>query len=158
MCSDPQDQEWRDSKFTSDVETPLKETETSKRHTETVESSTGAAADGATDEPNSTSTEGDDKPSSLGEAPKPLAAIAKEHGGDAGNIQTESESSSAKSKDTNTSEAKEEDHESKGTGEQYVKTTGLAADGGDFDATKPGAGREADRKTYPHQTLLSASY
>lgn len=33
-----------------------------------------------------------------------------------------------------------------GTGEQYVKSTGLAADGGDFDATKPGAGREADRK------------
>lgn len=32
-----------------------------------------------------------------------------------------------------------------GTGEQYVKSTGLAADGGNFDATKPGAGREADR-------------
>jgi len=32
-----------------------------------------------------------------------------------------------------------------GTGEQWVKTSGLAADGGDFDATKPGAGREADR-------------
>ncbi|MCJ1341317.1 hypothetical protein MMC09_006613 [Bachmanniomyces sp. S44760] len=34
---------------------------------------------------------------------------------------------------------------SEGTGEQWVKTSGLAADGGDFDATKPGAGREADR-------------
>ncbi|KAI9849545.1 MAG: hypothetical protein M1838_000128 [Thelocarpon superellum] len=33
----------------------------------------------------------------------------------------------------------------KGTGEQWVKTSGVAADGGDFDATKPGAGREADR-------------
>ncbi|KAL9121029.1 MAG: hypothetical protein Q9187_002415 [Circinaria calcarea] len=32
-----------------------------------------------------------------------------------------------------------------GTGEKYVKTTGMAADGGDFDAAKPGAGREADR-------------
>jgi len=32
-----------------------------------------------------------------------------------------------------------------GTGEQWVKTTGIAADGGDFDATKPGAGREANR-------------
>jgi hypothetical protein len=31
-----------------------------------------------------------------------------------------------------------------GTGEQWVKTSGMAADGGDFDATKPGAGREAD--------------
>jgi len=35
--------------------------------------------------------------------------------------------------------------EEHGTGEQWVKSTGLAAEGGDFDATKPGAGREADR-------------
>lgn len=34
----------------------------------------------------------------------------------------------------------------KGTGEQWVKTSGIAAEGGDFDATKPGAGREATRK------------
>ena len=33
-----------------------------------------------------------------------------------------------------------------GTGTQYVKSSGLAAEGGDFDATKPGAGREADRE------------
>jgi hypothetical protein len=33
----------------------------------------------------------------------------------------------------------------KGTGEQWIKTSGLAADGGDFDATKPGAGKEATR-------------
>ena len=33
----------------------------------------------------------------------------------------------------------------KGTGEEWVKTSGLAAEGGDFDATKPGAGREATR-------------
>ncbi|KAF2669888.1 hypothetical protein BT63DRAFT_439060 [Microthyrium microscopicum] len=32
-----------------------------------------------------------------------------------------------------------------GTGEQVVKASGLAADGGDFDATKPGAGSEANR-------------
>ncbi|KAI9827774.1 MAG: hypothetical protein M1832_004263 [Thelocarpon impressellum] len=32
-----------------------------------------------------------------------------------------------------------------GTGEQWVKTSGMAAEGGDFDAAKPGAGREADR-------------
>ncbi|KAI4129356.1 MAG: hypothetical protein LQ347_003814, partial [Umbilicaria vellea] len=31
-----------------------------------------------------------------------------------------------------------------GTGERWVKSTGMAADGGDFDAAKPGAGREAD--------------
>ncbi|KAI9887251.1 MAG: hypothetical protein M1823_000922 [Watsoniomyces obsoletus] len=33
----------------------------------------------------------------------------------------------------------------KGTGQQYVKSTGMAAEGGDFDASRPGAGREADR-------------
>lgn len=36
-----------------------------------------------------------------------------------------------------------------GTGMEYVKSTGLAADGGNFDAAKPGAGREADR-TYSY--------
>lgn len=35
--------------------------------------------------------------------------------------------------------------EPRGTGEQWVKTSGVHAQGGDFDATKPGAGREADR-------------
>ncbi|KAF2269939.1 hypothetical protein CC78DRAFT_529100 [Lojkania enalia] len=35
--------------------------------------------------------------------------------------------------------------EEKGTGEKWVKSTGLASEGGDFDVTKPGAGREADR-------------
>jgi hypothetical protein len=38
-----------------------------------------------------------------------------------------------------------------GTGQQHVKSTGVAADGGDFDATKPGAGKEAERKC-PHET------
>jgi hypothetical protein len=33
----------------------------------------------------------------------------------------------------------------KGTGDKWVKTSGVAAEGGDFDATKPGAGREATR-------------
>ncbi|KAI9766336.1 MAG: hypothetical protein M1840_006600 [Geoglossum simile] len=33
----------------------------------------------------------------------------------------------------------------KGTGRKYIRSTGMAADGGDFDATRPGAGREADR-------------
>jgi len=32
-----------------------------------------------------------------------------------------------------------------GTGEKWVKTSGVAAEGGDFDVTKPGAGREATR-------------
>jgi len=39
----------------------------------------------------------------------------------------------------------EDEEESQGTGQEYVRSSGFAADGGDFDATKPGAGREADR-------------
>jgi hypothetical protein len=35
-----------------------------------------------------------------------------------------------------------------GTGQKYVKSTGVKAEGGDFDATKPGAGKEAYRKSY----------
>lgn len=58
------------------------------------------------------------------------------------------------------SENKEEEDEDgpnakskgEGTGEQYVKSSGLQADGGDFDATKPGAGREADRKSTTTQS------
>ncbi|KFY99294.1 hypothetical protein V500_01399 [Pseudogymnoascus sp. VKM F-4518 (FW-2643)] len=34
---------------------------------------------------------------------------------------------------------------SEGTGEKWVKSSGMKADGGDFDASAPGAGREADR-------------
>ncbi|KAJ6261911.1 hypothetical protein Dda_2710 [Drechslerella dactyloides] len=39
------------------------------------------------------------------------------------------------------------DNQSKGegTGEKYERSTGLAVDGGDFDATRPGAAREAAR-------------
>jgi hypothetical protein len=32
-----------------------------------------------------------------------------------------------------------------GTGEKYVKSSGMKADGGDFDAASAGAGKEADR-------------
>lgn len=33
-----------------------------------------------------------------------------------------------------------------GTGEKYIKSTGMQADGGDFDAANAGAGKEADRE------------
>jgi hypothetical protein len=36
-----------------------------------------------------------------------------------------------------------------GTGEKYVKSSGMKADGGDFDAANAGAGIEADRKFSP---------
>lgn len=45
-----------------------------------------------------------------------------------------------------------------GTGTQYVKTSGMAAEGGDFDATKPGAGREADRKSSFKSRNLCLAY
>jgi hypothetical protein len=38
---------------------------------------------------------------------------------------------------------------SEGTGEKWVKSSGMKADGGDFDASAPGAGREADREFSP---------
>jgi hypothetical protein len=43
----------------------------------------------------------------------------------------------------------EEDEQDPGTGQKYVKTSGVAAKGGDFDASKPGAG------VYPHHECLS---
>ncbi|KAI0460315.1 hypothetical protein F5B21DRAFT_171 [Xylaria acuta] len=79
-----------------------------------------------------------------GPGPKPLADVAKENGGDAGNDSSSSVDKADKG-EKESKESKEEEHTSKGTGEEYVKTTGLQADGGDFDATKPGAGKEADR-------------
>jgi len=75
-----------------------------------------------------------------GPGPKPIDAVAREHGGDAGRDKEETTAPSGDAPKEGEDDAKE-----KGTGEQYVKTSGLAADGGDFDATKPGAGREADR-------------
>ncbi|KAK7418870.1 hypothetical protein QQZ08_011079 [Neonectria magnoliae] len=54
-------------------------------------------------------------------------------------------STPSESKPLGSSTQKIETDHSEGTGQEYVKTTGFAADGGDFDATKPGAGREADR-------------
>ncbi|KAI1267236.1 hypothetical protein F5Y18DRAFT_425079 [Xylariaceae sp. FL1019] len=77
-----------------------------------------------------------------GPGPKPLNEVAREHGGDAGNSD---EAVDKTSKKDDVAEATDDNSKSEGTGEQYVKSTGLQADGGDFDATKPGAGREADR-------------
>ncbi|GKT53592.1 glycine-rich cell wall structural protein 1 [Colletotrichum tofieldiae] len=86
-----------------------------------------------------------------GPGPRPLEIVAKERGGDAGNVKKDS-AKGGLIKDDSTSgpEDKKEDDpkavsRSEGTGEKYIKTSGLAVDGGDFDATKPGAGREADR-------------
>lgn len=91
-----------------------------------------------------------------GAGPKPIEEVAKSHGGDAGSASKESSGATGTDEDGPGAESKGE-----GTGEQYVKSSGLAADGGDFDATKPGAGREADRlleeKGMTTQTAAAAS-
>lgn len=78
--------------------------------------------------------------------PKPVQEIAKEHGGDAGSNGTTTAEGVQKEDDGRRDQGAE-DHQSddEGTGERYVKSTGLQADGGDFDASKPGAGKEAER-------------
>ncbi|PFH59750.1 hypothetical protein XA68_11931 [Ophiocordyceps unilateralis] len=90
--------------------------------------------------------EGDSDKGVMGDGPKPLEVVARENGGDAGNNgdptgQDGQHDDSA----ADDGDASESNKQSKGTGELHVKTTGFAADGGDFDAAKPGAAREADR-------------
>jgi hypothetical protein len=79
-----------------------------------------------------------------GPSPKPVEQIAREHGGDAGLAYKSTQENTGDKKDT-----EEKDSKPKTTGE-VVHATGFAAEGGDFDATKPGAGKEADRKSSPH--------
>lgn len=93
------------------------------------------------------SSEGVDKgdnPAKIdGPGPKPIAEVAKAHGGDAGRASEDAHEGGDDEEDGGNGVQKKS-HGS-GTGEQYVKSTGLAADGGNFDASQPGAGREADR-------------
>ncbi|KAK2612966.1 hypothetical protein QQS21_001077 [Conoideocrella luteorostrata] len=137
----------RDSKFDTETNEQLKDHKHFEPAVETSISSKKASDDAAE---HSTDPEmADSKQELKGAGPKPVAEVAKEHGGDAGNIGTESKTRSSKSDRAEITEAEDSKDKDKagdeGTGEKYVKTSGLAADGGDFDATKPGAGREADR-------------
>ncbi|KAM0449132.1 hypothetical protein ACHAO4_007794 [Trichoderma viride] len=89
-----------------------------------------------------------------GKGPRPVEELAKENGGNAAAAApaaTETDSAPAvsatapeeKKPELAGNEQKSNEHEA--TGDEYVKSSGLAADGGDFDVTKPGAGLEADR-------------
>ncbi|KAJ4304069.1 hypothetical protein N0V88_001679 [Collariella sp. IMI 366227] len=90
-----------------------------------------------------------------GPGPRPLEEIAREHGGDAGAVATttgvETEGAGGQRRDSGKSLGEEEGGnklgggDASGTGEEYIKSTGLNADGGDFDASRAGAGKEADR-------------
>ncbi|CAH0043960.1 unnamed protein product [Clonostachys solani] len=85
-----------------------------------------------------------DPPSPTGPGPRPLPVLAKEHNGDAGRI--DDQQSKAKTDEAaKVTPDETSDAGSKAPAQEYVKSTGFAAEGGDFDATKPGAGKEADR-------------
>ncbi|OAA44888.1 glycine-rich cell wall structural protein 1 [Metarhizium rileyi] len=144
---DPMDQNRKETEHSTMEESEaLNEMQDSKKRTEEAPSPPTEPLVRFASEPRKDSPQSGGNNSTVeGDGPRPLADIAKEHGGDAGNLQTGSEPTSAKGDDVNASHTKDGSSESRGTGEKYVETTGLAADGGDFDATKPGAGREADR-------------
>ena len=83
---------------------------------------------------------GDDDTSGAGE---PLPKDPNDHSGEPlGTVDHGAEGQGEKKQE------QEGPSEEKGTGEKWVKTTGVAADGGDFDATKPGAGKEAERQYF----------
>ncbi|CAK7262915.1 hypothetical protein SEPCBS57363_000299 [Sporothrix epigloea] len=81
-----------------------------------------------------------------GPGPRPITQVAAEHKGDAGQAQigTTSGSGAGDAADDEEDKPQSASHGT-GTGEKYVRSSGLKADGGDFDAAREGAGREADR-------------
>jgi hypothetical protein len=100
-------------------------------------------------------SEGTDVKLGEGPGPRPIEKLAKEFGGDAGNAPVEgtshapgTEAGSEEAADS--SKKKNAPHDPKE--DEYVTASGFVADGGDFDASKPGAGQEADRKL-KHFTL-----
>jgi len=72
-----------------------------------------------------------------GPGPKTLEEKARESGGDI--------SGAGKSGGDEEEDGPQKESHGEGTGEKYVKSSGLKADGGDFDAANPGAAKEADR-------------
>ncbi|OIW34108.1 hypothetical protein CONLIGDRAFT_210312 [Coniochaeta ligniaria NRRL 30616] len=80
-----------------------------------------------------------------GPGPRPIAEVAKEYGGDAGNAKPEASQKREGAQDDEEGDGPQKTSSGEGSGEKYVKSSGLKADGGDFDATQPGAGKEADR-------------
>ncbi|CAK7203426.1 hypothetical protein SEUCBS139899_006160 [Sporothrix eucalyptigena] len=109
-------------------------------------------AAGAAGMKNSTvpSSSGTQEPNLDGPGPRPIQQVAMEHGGDAGRAHSDelskggSSNSNAIADDEDGDKPQTASH-GDGTGEKYIRSTGLQADGGDFDAAREGAGREADR-------------
>ncbi|KKO97834.1 hypothetical protein THAR02_10056 [Trichoderma harzianum] len=86
-----------------------------------------------------------------GAGPRPVEELAKENGGNAAAassndaVQEDSNKPKEQKLPEDNSQQRGGDQKWEATEDDYVKTTGLAADGGNFDAAKPGAGVEADR-------------
>ncbi|PON21215.1 hypothetical protein TGAM01_v209941 [Trichoderma gamsii] len=132
-----------------------------KKDTGVLSAAATSAANEGVNEPRSTPTTGTVNPEEgkpldelTGKGPRPVEELAKENGGNAAAvaaIPTEIDASNAvpavapeeKKPELAGNEQKSNKHEA--TRDEYVKSSGLAADGGDFDVTKPGAGLEADR-------------
>jgi hypothetical protein len=114
-----------------------------------------AAAKSNVDDANNSIDTGDNPAKVDGPGPRPIEQVAKEFGGDAGRAKPDSLKKSDRGDDAeDDGDGPQKTSHGEGSGEQYVKSSGLKADGGDFDATKPGAGREADRMLFPNSTLL----
>jgi len=72
-----------------------------------------------------------DKIDTSGPGPRPLEEKAKQGGGNAGGSEDD--------------DGPQKESHGEGTGEKYIKSSGMKADGGDFNAANAGAGKEADR-------------
>jgi hypothetical protein len=125
--------------------------EPSAAQTEAVNDKTQSAEHASSSHPHITSDEQREKLAEKGELPK----IPNDHSGEPMKMHAggdpekpvEGETTAQKT-ERSASVAQEgggEHGKVKGTGEQWVKTSGMAAEGGDFDVTKPGAGKEATR-------------
>ncbi|KAI6347738.1 hypothetical protein MCOR25_010897 [Pyricularia grisea] len=90
-----------------------------------------------------------------GPGPKPLEVVARERGGDAGNTPADAKTDSPNPVDGAADVAKDDAEKKKDSpklnedgeplGMKHISSTGVAADGGDFDAANPGAGAEAEK-------------
>ncbi|KAL7918523.1 hypothetical protein ACQKWADRAFT_303916 [Trichoderma austrokoningii] len=164
---DPQAQSKVESTLKDDQATPSEPANdqhytlsSSKKDQDSLSAAATSAADEGVAEPRSAPTTGTINPEEgkpldelAGKGPRPVEELAAEHGGDAAAAATATATATAAETDSSTavSAAPEEKkpelagNEHEAMGEQHVKSSGLAADGGDFDAANPGAGQEADR-------------
>ena len=110
-----------------------------------------SAADPASGQRPGQKQQGADRPGEepVGEAADAVRekkAVAED--GQAGNAPSGGGAPLGQGKKEDSAAPKQDSGKDKGMGTKYEKSTGMASQGGDFDATRPGAGREADRKSF----------